>query len=351
MTDVDVAVIGAGLSGLTCARQLHQAGYSVVVLEKSRGLGGRVATRRLQNTCADHGLRYLENQGDLSHKFIQSLHHAGILKVWTEQIYTLSTNNQLVANAQPHPRFIAPNGMTAIAKHWGLDITIWRSQLVTAIVPQPNGLWEVALKPTGDEQQASVQARAIVVAIPAPQALMLLQPLETQGLPSDFLTQLSSVHFDPCLSAIATFSPAFTAQVEELPWQAVEFSHDPSLAWVGVDSLKRSTAQAPIFVVQSNAEFARRWLDSNDLTAAGQHLLSRAAQVLLPWLAAPTTLHVHRWRYGFAHTPLTTTYLAENLPLPLVCCGDWCGGNNVESALHSGMDAAQVTEQRLKKGT
>jgi renalase len=351
MTDVDVAVIGAGLAGLTCARQLHQAGYSVVVLEKSRGLGGRVATRRLQHTCADHGLRYLENQGDLSHTFIQSLHQAGILQVWTDQIYTPSTDGQLVANAQPHPRFVAPNGMTAIAKYWGSDITIWRSQLVTAIAPQPNGLWEVRLKPMGDEQPASVQARATVVAIPAPQAFMLLQPLEHQGLPSEMVAQLASVHFDPCLSAIATFSPEFTAQVEELPWQAVEFSHDPSLAWVGVDSRKRSTAQAPIFVIQSNAEFARRWLDATDLTAAGQHLLSRAAQVLVPWLAAPTTLQVHRWRYAIAHTPLATTYLAENLPLPLVCCGDWCGGNNLESALRSGMDAAQAIEQRLKKGT
>ena len=43
----DIAVIGAGIAGLVCAQQLSQAGYSVVVVEKSRGLGGRLATRRL----------------------------------------------------------------------------------------------------------------------------------------------------------------------------------------------------------------------------------------------------------------------------------------------------------------
>ena len=47
----DIAVIGAGMAGLVCAQQLSQAGYSVVVVEKSRGVGGRVATRRLQGTC------------------------------------------------------------------------------------------------------------------------------------------------------------------------------------------------------------------------------------------------------------------------------------------------------------
>ena len=56
---LDVAIIGAGVAGLTCAQQLHQAGYKVVVLEKSRGVGGRMATRRIEETYVDHGVRYL----------------------------------------------------------------------------------------------------------------------------------------------------------------------------------------------------------------------------------------------------------------------------------------------------
>ena len=47
----DVAIIGAGLAGLTCAQQLHQAGYRVVIVEKSRGVGGRVATRPSRSTA------------------------------------------------------------------------------------------------------------------------------------------------------------------------------------------------------------------------------------------------------------------------------------------------------------
>lgn len=51
----DIALIGAGIVALVCAQQLTQAGYSVVVVEKSRGLVRRLATRRLHRIWADHG--------------------------------------------------------------------------------------------------------------------------------------------------------------------------------------------------------------------------------------------------------------------------------------------------------
>jgi renalase len=61
---IEVAVIGAGIAGLTCAQKLQQAGKSVVLIDKSRGLGGRLATRRLAGTHADHGVCYLQAKGD-----------------------------------------------------------------------------------------------------------------------------------------------------------------------------------------------------------------------------------------------------------------------------------------------
>jgi renalase len=338
---IDVAIIGAGLSGLVCAKELQQAGYNVLVLEKSRGLGGRVATRRLEDNCADHGLRYLEPQGELSQAFIQSLRTAGILTTWTDQIYTCSKDDQLSPGEATYARFVAPQGMTAIAKHLAAELLIWRSQLVTAIAPQSNGSWEITLEPTTEEYRETVQAKAIVLSIPAPQALKLLQPLEHKGLSPDFLEMIRSVEFDPCLSAIATFPTEFMAQVKDLPWKAVSFSHHPSLAWVGLDSSKRFNSSGPVFVIQSNADFAREWLEATDLTPAGHHLLSHAAEVLVPWLNSPSVLQVHRWRYAFAHTPLKVTHLIADLPQPLICCGDWCGGNNLESALRSGFNTAK----------
>ena len=54
----DVLILGAGLAGLSCARRLQDAGKKVLVLEKARGLGGRMACRRTEKGAWDHGAQY-----------------------------------------------------------------------------------------------------------------------------------------------------------------------------------------------------------------------------------------------------------------------------------------------------
>ena len=115
----DVAVIGAGMAGLTCAQLLRQAGYSAVVLEKSRGLGGRVATRRLEGTCADHGARYLEPKGESLKRFVHVLSAHSIIKPWTDTTHTCDPVNGQLTPASPTnwcPYYVAPAGMSAAGK-------------------------------------------------------------------------------------------------------------------------------------------------------------------------------------------------------------------------------------------
>ena len=83
----DITVIGAGMAGLVCAQQLTQAGYSVRVIDKSRGVGGRVTTRRLFNTKADHGTCYLKPESELLQRLITLLLQKGDLEVWTDTLH------------------------------------------------------------------------------------------------------------------------------------------------------------------------------------------------------------------------------------------------------------------------
>ena len=342
----DVAIIGAGLAGLTCAQQLQQAGYRVVVVEKSRGVGGRVATRRLHDTRADHGLRSLEPQGTLSQQLIEILDKRGIVQAWIDTIDEL---NSTESGDIPHPhpstltRYVAPAGMTAVAKFLASGLEIWLGQRVNAIAPTAEQSWFLTL-----ESGETLTAGAVVVAIPAPQALILLEPLAQTSIPAEFLDSLRSVEFTPCLSVMAGYPKA----TDELPlpaWNACTLPNDSDLAWIGLDSSKRLDAQIPVFVLQSTAEFAQHYLDAEELKSAGQYLLSRAAQLLLPWLDRPDWFQVHRWRYAFPSRSLNRAYLDAATPSPLVCCGDWCGGNLIESALNSGLAAANQMNQQLKK--
>lgn len=349
----DVAIIGAGLAGLTCAQQLHQAGYSVIVVEKSRGVGGRVATRRLHDTCVDHGVRYLEAQGKRSKQLISRLEARSILQVWTDTIYELKTNSGLgTLDVGNHtPRYIAPEGMTAIAKYLAVGLEIWLSRRLQSLTPTTDSTWHLTLEPQL-ESQNELQVKAVVMAIPAPQALMLLESLAPNFLTAGFLDNLRSVEFDPCLSVMAGYPVQRQQELEQLnpSWKAYTLQ-ESDLAWIGLDSSKRKSPQMPIFVLQSTAEFAKLYLDAEDLNPAATQLLSRAAQLLIPWLDTPDWLQIHRWRYAFPSHWLNKEYLDAKTSIPLICCGDWCGGNLIENAIISGLAAADKINSKLQHKT
>ncbi|HSE09076.1 MAG TPA: NAD(P)/FAD-dependent oxidoreductase [Nocardioidaceae bacterium] len=59
MSSADVVVVGAGLAGLTCARELERRGFDVVVLEKSDAVGGRVRTDVIDGYRCDRGFQLI----------------------------------------------------------------------------------------------------------------------------------------------------------------------------------------------------------------------------------------------------------------------------------------------------
>ena len=342
MTDshFDIAVIGAGVAGLTCAQQLHQAGYRVVVIEKSRGMGGRLATRRLQGTHADHGVCYLKPKDDCFKALITTLLDRSILQPWTDTIYELDAEGQLIAppEANRGSRYASPTGISTIAKFLSTGLAIHLNQRVEAIRPIHQG-WELQVELDGT--RSGITAAAIISAIPAPQAVALLESIP-EG--EEVLTRLRSIQFSACISAIAVYSPQ---DLSAIPWKGVTSIHDPKIGWVGLDSSKQNSPSQPVVVVQSTAAFANRHLETTDLHPIGQALLNRAAQFLEPWLATPEVLQVHRWRYAFPINPLTEPFLSANTTSPLLFTGDWCGGNRVESAFLAGSSTAKQINSQL----
>ncbi|MEG4058778.1 MULTISPECIES: FAD-dependent oxidoreductase [unclassified Microcoleus] len=342
----DVAVIGAGMAGLSCAQRLRQAGYSVAVVEKSRGAGGRVATRRVQGTRADHGARYLEPQGDAVQGLIEALVDRDILKLWTDTVWEF---RQGELSAIPNSCYVAPAGMNAVGKYLAEDLEIWFGRRVQAISTTDNQMWHLSLEVTDDNLQTPQEliAKAVVVAIPAPQALMFLDA--KIGLQSDFLDKLRSVEYDPCITVMAGYSVAKQQDLSNLnpQWKSVSFPDNSDLAWVGLDSSKRLEPQQRVFVVHSSANFAERYLEAADLETVGQELLDRTSEYLIPWLKKPEWLQVHRWRYAFCRNPLPVSCLPAGGNLPLVCAGDLCGEGQIEGALRSGLAAANWVNSQL----
>ncbi|MCF4969181.1 NAD(P)/FAD-dependent oxidoreductase [Nostoc sp. CMAA1605] len=336
----DILVIGAGMAGLICAQHLSKTGYSVLVVDKSRGLGGRLATRRLYETRADHGACYLKPQGELFRDLVNLLCDRHILEVWTDTVHEFATHTGLSTPQNRSPRYVAPLGMSAIAKFLAQDLNILLNQRAIGLHLTPENHWCVTLESSNEE----LTAKALVIAIPAPQALTLLTPLAGRDLNPALLENLNSVEYYPCISVMSGYPT--TSQLPD--WKAVTFVDNEILGWIGLDSSKRHQAPQPVFVIQSNASFAQLHLDSPDLQPTGQQMLECAAKALnLPWLETPEWMQVHRWRYAFPRSPWPQKVLAFDTAAPLVCCGDWCGGNLVEGAMLSGLAASEKINQYL----
>jgi renalase len=325
----EIAVIGAGIAGLVCARKLQQAGRQVLVLDKSRGLGGRLATRRLANTHADHGVCYLQPKGTVFGQLIDELVNEQILKVWTTGIHRLSGDGFLLPPKKLAPCYAAPAGATAIARYLGQNLEIINNQTITSILPSKNG-WQL------NSADSQWKAEQVVIAVPPAQALAIAGTVTD----SHCASQMSLVNFTTSITAIAVFPENQQAAAAQLTWQGIQSSDHPLLSWIGLDSSKQLEPLQPVLVIQSSAAFAAEHFDAPDPDSIGKLLLNAAAPLAVS-LNAPEILQVHRWGYAFAQNPLSNLFLTAQAQAPLYFCGDWCGGNRVESAFLSGSAVAE----------
>ena len=350
----DVAVIGAGLSGLICARELKKSGQQVCILDKSRGLGGRIATRRAHQVRIDHGLRYWWSSPVLA-TLVDELLLAGVLKPWPVKAYEI-LEREVITPADPDdrsPLYAAPEGMSAVGKYLAKDFTRDQNLLlehraiaIDPISPAAKG-WRIEC-----ENGQIVTAKTCAIAIPAPQAAHLLKTYAADSLsdPKDSTFQaiqsLKAVDYWPSLTVMAGYDEKYASDMGELNpdgWMVADKA-GTSTEWVGLDSSKRNNPKGPVIVIHAKGTFAQRYIDAADLQPAASVLLRASARKFSTWMAQPDWFQIHRWRYAFVNVG----YAKEALTIEpsLVCGGDWCVGSstptkNIEAAYLSGLAMAK----------
>lgn len=324
----DVIVVGAGLSGLLAAGNLHRRGLGVRVLEKARGVGGRLATRREEHHTADHGAQFFTAHDPRFRALVESWVQAGVARQWS----TGFTAPDGGFRDNGVPRYCGAPTMTAIPKHLahGLDVRL-RSRV--AKVEIASGTWRLVT-----ESGETHSARGLLLTAPIPQSLALLETGRIP-LPEAVRSDLEQVDYAPCLTLLAEL--AGPSRVPEPG--GVWMSGDP-LFWI-TDNLKKGVSKAatPVVTIHAGQDFSQEHWDSPeaDVTLA----ILAAAE---PWLgSAVKGTQLHRWRYAVplrAH-PESCVTLAE--PAPLAFAGDAFGGPRVEAAALSGLAAAEALASRL----
>ncbi len=299
-----VIIIGSGMAGLTCARHLAESGLDVTVLDKGRGIGGRMATKRVTVGATqigfDHGAQYATARDPDFQTLLNANNDA--CAVWQ--------HNAVEAH------FVGVPGMSALprAMAQGLDV---RQGVEVSSVRRESTAWVV---------EAGVNrflADRVVLTVPAPQATELLGPGHPLAAP------LQSVELAPCLTLMAAVS-------NSAPKPFMSHAHKTdALAWIAQNSSKPGrNAELTTWVAQASVAWSAAHLEE-DAQAIAQHMLPLLCAAL--GIAATEILFAtaHRWRFARVTKALGKPFLCDDTA-SLHVGGDWCLGPRVEAAFLSG---------------
>lgn len=290
------------------------------MLEKSRGFGGRAATRRVADAVFDHGAQYFTVRSEAFGAWVDALKARGVVRLWSQGFHSLH-HGALHEPERGHARYVCPDGMNTLGKVLAEGLRVHRETRVVALRQLAQG-WELRCD-TGE----SYRARRCLVAIPAAQALELSAPVMAEPLQR----RLASVQMAPCFALALGFAERLS-----LPFDGVTLDGGV-LAWIAHDSAKRADARHSVLMLHSSADFAKAHFDTDSAVVA-KALLEAFTQTQLT-AAQPQWHNLQRWRYALAETPLAVPYLQQG---SLFFAGDWCGGARLESAYLSGLAVAEA---------
>lgn len=319
MSVFDYAIVGAGLAGLSAARKLAQAGRSVLVLEKGRGAGGRLATRRGEHGRFDLGAQYFTVRDPRFASAVETWFAAGHVAPWPGRIRVW--RDGVLSNTQDDPvRYVGVPGMSALARALcaGLDV---RFESRVAAIAFESDLWRLR----GERDDAGWQAENLVLALPPAQAAALLASYPA------IANRLAAVNFAPCWALMLSLRDPL-----DFPADGV-FVHDSPLSWLARDSSKPGR-EGETWVVHANPAWSRANLEKVPEMIVPE--LGAAFARVVNDVVRPRYADAHRWRYALPDPALPEPCL-HYPELKLGLAGDWCGGPRVEGAYLSGLSLAE----------
>ncbi len=309
-------ILGAGMSGLAAARQLQAGGHEVLVFDKGRGVGGRLATRRIRGARIDHGAQFFTTRGPDFTTFVAEAMRAGAVDQWC------------LGFGEPdgYPRYRGHDGMTSFAKWMAIGLDVRLGVEVDRIDLTDDQLQFVAT----DESVIASAPQAVVTA-PIPQMLDLLDR-GTLQLPPELDTALRQVRYFATLALLVVVEGE--PNIDEPG--GMQFDDGP-FTFIA-DNQRKGISPVRALTFHAEHDYSlRRYDDEPDQVKA--ELIDQAA----PWLGDATIIEAQlkKWRYAGPQAPLAdATYVVDAGNARLALAGDAFAGPKVEGAFNSGSAAA-----------
>jgi predicted NAD/FAD-dependent oxidoreductase len=327
-----VAIIGAGIGGLAAARTLADHGIDVTVFDKSRGVGGRTATRRTdsagqgQTLQFDHGAQYFTARDSRFCRLVNSWIHDGLAEPWMGRIVQVDDHGQIKAEKNDTPRYVGVPGMNAVAKHLAKGLAL---QVGNPIVELQRSSDHWMIENAGGQKHGPFDV--VLCNCPPPQTSKLI----------DGHTHLAdvvrSVQMRPCWAMMVA-----DRSLTQIPFDGA-FVDDSPVSWIASNSRKpgrgnpADTVPAS-WVVHATADWSQQHIQE-DPDQIIEKLLPMFGSILGKTIDQPLHVNAHRWMYAIPKNPLDQDCLFDSTT-GIGACGDWCGGSRVEAAYLSGIALA-----------
>lgn len=319
-----ITIIGAGITGLILANTLCESGYQVCVIDKGRGVGGRLATRRwtLPEVKApqeslvrwDHGAQYFTAKGPSFNQLVAEWATNGWSHPW-EAISSVES-----------PRWVADGGMTQLCKHLATGLEIILSDRIIRLTHNRDH-WTLAL-----ESGKDIQSSHVVITAPVPQILELLGQSQLLLTP-DQASCLGDIQYQPCIGLLGVSSAQSV-----LPQVGYATEGNPVLAWVADNHAKGiSPASIGAYTAHAAPEWSKQhWYDDDE------SLESHLKSALADWIPEQSWQHtmIKRWRYALVSNSAKQPYSPLTELPNLWAAGDGFVSGKVEGAVTSALALA-----------
>jgi renalase len=330
-------IVGAGLSGLVAARRLvDHYGAPVELVDKGRGVGGRLATRRMDGDRFDHGAQYFTARDPVFQNMVQGWVNQGLARVWSTG-FALEHGGR---KEDGFPRYIMDQGMTQAPKALASGLPIHLGRRVISVGIGSLG-WEVKFD---DEEETTWIAKRLLLTAPVPQCLEWLEASSTRFDPKTY-QRLCSIEYQASFATMVRLKGPSHTPAPGGVW----LSGEP-LSWIadntqkGIGSSRPDAPDVGRLTIHAGPEFTKKYWDT-DRDEVGQMMIGAAK----PWLgSAVDTFQTHRWKYSLAIRHDPAPYLEMDSPHPLWFAGDGFCAPRIEGAALSGWHVAEAIAREME---
>lgn len=321
----DALIIGSGLAGLSAVDKLSKKGLTTAVVDKGRGVGGRLAARRIGEAVFDHGAQFFTARTEQFQALVAQWIEAGVAEQWYQSY-----------PGQPdgHPRYRGTPNMVSIAKYLAVNQTTIQSTKVEKL-SYDNSYWTVQL-----DNGNRIVAKSLVATCPVPQTLDLLKQ-STIKLSSAITKRLRKIQYESCIAVMAVLDGP-----TKLEYPGALALEQGPIAWIS-DNHKKGASPVPAITIHASGEYSASHFNYDRL-AVGKELIENARPLF--GNANVLDFQVHGWLYSKPTTtdndPSLLLSDGQNMPA-LVLAGDAFAGPRFEGAVLSGWSAAAQIEAVL----